>query len=122
MPRSRYSIVSRLTLLSSKRTKGIANLSTVRFISHKTKVLQGDNYFSYLLVALEIPVGFDGLIEGEGPSDLRLERSIRQPIADVLLHGFPLRSAAQFAEGVAEHANGSTKDSQGEGSGLAGQQ
>ena len=29
--------------------------------------LQGDDDFAYLLVAFEIPVGFDGLIKGEGP-------------------------------------------------------
>ena len=81
--------------------------------------LQGDDDFAYLLVAFEVPVGVDGLIEGEGPGDLRLEGSIRQAIVYVFLHGFPLRGATQFAEGVAEHADGSTKGSQGEGRGLA---
>src|ERR1039457_3495073 len=81
--------------------------------------LQGDDNLAYLLIAFEVSVGFDGLIEGESPGDLRLEGSIRQAIVDVLLHGFPLRGATQFAEGVAEHADGSAKDSHGEGRGLA---
>jgi hypothetical protein len=42
--------------------------------------LQGDNDFSDLLVAFEVPVSCDGLIEGEGAGDLRLERSVRQAI------------------------------------------
>ena len=54
--------------------------------------LEGDDDLAYLLIALEIPVGFNGLIEGEGPCDLRLKGSIRQAIIDVLLHGFPLRA------------------------------
>src|SRR5450631_41584 len=82
--------------------------------------LQSDDDLAYLLIAFEIPVGFDGSIEGEGPCDLRLEGPIRQAIIDVLLHGFPLRGAAQFAEGVAEHADSSGKGSHGEGRRLAG--
>src|ERR1035438_6099140 len=81
--------------------------------------LQGDDNLAYLLIAFEVSVGFDGLIEGESPGDLRLERSVRQAIVDVFLHSFPLRGATQFVEGVAKHAYSSGKSGHGEGCGLA---